>query len=190
MSSVRPVHHSPGLLDRRYLGPSETPLLELRPNFIGYALGPVIGAGVLGVLTAVLAGDATQVNGPPDWIDASLLGALVAVGLSAYSIFRWLYVCYAVTSKRLVEKSGILTRTILDIPHGAVQSVAFTESALGRTFHYGTLQFSSASVAGFALNRIASRPGVLNWIACPQPMVTRSFYESVRDENSGSQKRP
>ena len=88
------------------------------------------------------------------------------------------------TTSRILEKTGIVTRRIIDIPLRSVQSVVFSETAFGRVLGYGNLQMSSSSVAGLG-GGFGSRAGVLNWKAAPHPMQTRSFIELVKQPSAG-----
>ena len=70
-----------------------------------------------------------------------LFGVLIILGLLS-NILRWWFTCYAMTTSRSSSSSGIWNRLIIDIPNTAVQSVVFSENSLGRTFGFGSLQFS------------------------------------------------
>ena len=181
----RPSTHTEGLLLRRYMSPGEIVLYGTRPSFVGFALPGIVASIVAAVVLVILyelllgAGGFTGID--PGTL-ALLWGLLVVLALvgAIGAIVRWWFTCYAISTTRILVKEGTWVRRIIDIPHQAVQSVMFEETALGRSFDYGTLQFSSASVAGFAYSRLGSRPGVINWRATPKPIETRAFFETVK----------
>jgi membrane protein YdbS with pleckstrin-like domain len=181
----RPSTHTEGLLLRRYLSPGETVLFETRPSFVGFALPGIIGAVVAAVALVVLYEFLLGAGGLAG-VDPGLLsllwGLLVVLALvgAIGAIVRWWFTCYAVSTTRILVKEGTWVRRIIDIPHQAVQSAMFEETAMGRSFDYGTLQFSSASVARFGYSRLGSRPGVINSRATPKPLETRAFVETVK----------
>jgi membrane protein YdbS with pleckstrin-like domain len=184
----RPRSHQDGLLPAQYLSPGETLLYSTRPSFVGYALPQMIVgiamAVVLFLFEAVLFGLSVLLSSGPG-VFVLILVMTLLIAAVAGPIVRWWFACYAVTTTRILVKIGASTRRVIDIPHGAVQSVLYEESAMGRVSHYGTLQFSSASVAGFSYSRFSSRPGVITWLATPYPLETRAFYDAVRSPRPG-----
>jgi hypothetical protein len=179
--------HVEGILPARHLGPGETLLYSTRPSLVGYALPGIVG----GVVEAVILGFFW-------WWFLSISGGLVVgfglhvilfvaagpVAAAAGRLSRWWFAAYAETTTRILVKHGGWTRRIIDIPHGAVRSVMFEETGMGRSFDYGTLQFSSGSVAGWVLLlpfRFSTRGDHLDRRAAParNPRV-------LRDSQAGS----
>jgi membrane protein YdbS with pleckstrin-like domain len=183
--SQRPRSHTEGLLPRRYLAPDEVVLYETRPSFVGFALPGIAGSIVASVALVILL-DALAASGASPGLSAGqwllLYGLLVAIGVAGAigGVLRWWYTAYAISTSRILVKEGAWSRRVIDIPHQAIQSAMFEETAMGRSLGYGTLQFSSASVAGFGFSRYGSRPGVINWRATPNPLETRAFFETVK----------
>jgi membrane protein YdbS with pleckstrin-like domain len=178
----RPASHIEGIFPERYLGHDETLLYATRPSFVGYAL-PRVTFGIVGtvVLGLLLWGLQNQAGLDQNFMYlAIVLLAVVLCTSVAGTLVGWWYTCYALTTSRILVKHGAYSRIIIDIPHGAVQSVVFSETGTGRSFGYGNLQFSSASVGGSVVTPTRSRPGVVNWNAVPNPLEARAFYESVK----------
>jgi uncharacterized membrane protein YdbT with pleckstrin-like domain len=78
----------------------------------------------------------------------------VVVGLAAaYFVFRWvlrsflrwLTTTYTVTNRRLITRSGILTRRGHDIPLDRISDVSYERDLIDRVFGSGTLLVSVAS---------------------------------------------
>jgi membrane protein YdbS with pleckstrin-like domain len=178
----RPRSHVDGIFPNRYLGPNEMILYSTRPSFIGIVIPATAGAAIgFAIAEFSLWFTQTQFGYPPVVYQIfSILVLLVAVAGTLGALYAWYYSCYAITNSRILVKHGGFLRVIIEIPNGAIQSVMFTESGLGRNFDFGTLQFSSASVAGYALTPSGSRPGVVNWRAAPHPLETRAFVELVQ----------
>jgi Bacterial PH domain len=182
---LRPSSNVAEIFPARYLPPGEELLYSTRPSFIGFIVPRLVlglfATSLLAFLLFVLLSQSASSGFPPGFsaLFYALL-AIMAVAACIGPILVWWFTCYAITTSRVVVKHGAWNRQIIDIPHGAVQSVVFRESAFGRAADFGTLQFSSASVAGFSLSPSGSRAGVINWLATPHPLETRAFYETVK----------
>ena|ERR1017187_2497036 len=89
----------------------------------------------------------------PSWlyfagdIFIALLLVLLVVGVFflIYIILKRNSIHYIVTSHKLIEKKGILSKSTNEIPIGNLQAVKLRRSLLERIFGLGTLGFSSAS---------------------------------------------
>lgn len=181
---VQPTAHVDGLLPPRYLSPGETLLYSTRPSFIGHAFPTLIGTVGAVVVLVLLFLAFPEFGGDPSFSTQYLPGVsivLLAIGVFV-SLRDWFYTVYAVSTSRIIIKHGAWTRRLIDIPHAAIQSVMFEETAFGRAFGYGTLQFSSASIAGLGWSRSVSRPGVISWRAVPNPLDVRALCEAARSK--------
>ncbi|WP_407685558.1 PH domain-containing protein [Mycobacterium sp. HUMS_1102779] len=71
---------------------------------------------------------------------------LVVVGwLAWWPFLTWLTTHFVVTSRRVMYRHGVLTRTGLDIPLARINSVEFRDRIFERIFRCGTLVIESAS---------------------------------------------
>lgn len=113
----------------------------------------------LGLITMIGAGFAIGLSG--DTGNGTL--RLIAVGaaillllfVTVIPFLRWLTWTYTLTSKRLIEQKGILTRSGRIIPLARINDVAFEKSVLDRILGCGTLIIHDASQqAGLRLHDI------------------------------------
>jgi len=71
---------------------------------------------------------------------------LVIVGwLTLWPFLNWLTTHFVVTSRRVMYRYGLLTRSGIDIPLARINSVEFRDRVLERMFRTGTLVIESAS---------------------------------------------
>lgn len=75
------------------------------------------------------------------WLILGILTSVIGVGLI---ILLWIWiVCktteLAITNKRVITKTGFISRHTVEINMAKVESVQVNQSLLGRIFNYGTL---------------------------------------------------
>jgi uncharacterized membrane protein YdbT with pleckstrin-like domain len=72
---------------------------------------------------------------------------LIAIG--SYMLLRRLLVAvtteYAITSKRVILKTGLVSRNTLELLHSKIDSVAISQGIFGRILGYGTLTVGVAT---------------------------------------------
>lgn len=105
------------------------------------------------VITAVLLGVAALVLwpiGPPAWVWAVVLGPMLAAGL--FQLLNSGRVCrarqYAEAPDELLERHGLLNRSVTIVPYGRLQSVDVTQGPFERMFGLGSVKLQSASLLG------------------------------------------
>ena len=128
----------------RLLSPGETIAYELRPHWRALIV-PVI-------VLVLLAFAGTWLyfltdNAIVRWI---VLGAGVVILLIwvVLPLLRWLTTQYVFTDRRIIIRSGLITKQGRDVPLAKVNNVAFNQSVLGRMFNFGELQIESANTDG------------------------------------------
>ena len=84
------------------------------------------------------------VVGPAAWI----LAALVILWFGVRPLLVWLTASYTITSRRLITRSGVLTRRGHDIPLSRISDVAYELGLIDRMLGCGTLIISDASTNG------------------------------------------
>lgn len=137
----------------KLLGKNEHVILHLRTHI--KALIPNIVANVLIVVAAVLA----YVYLPLDWRPTSGW-VILAVALTLVLIFgvwpwlNWLTSTYTVTNRRLITRTGVLTKTGHDIPLTRISDVSYEHSLLDRMFGCGTLVLQTSASDPLHLNDI------------------------------------
>ncbi len=134
-------------ISRKLLNEDETVLVSTRTHvkaLLVPALLLILIAGVAGFLSAFPSGSARPL------VQAVVWGlAFVAVAWLVLKPFlAWLTTTYAVTNRRLITRSGILTRTGHDIPLIRISDVAYEHGLMDRLLGCGTLVISDASTHG------------------------------------------
>jgi len=99
----------------------------------------------VGVFLSSLIGDAG--GGIPRLVIWVLL-AVVVVWYVVRPFLSWLSATYTITNRRLITRSGIVTRRGHDIPLTRISDVAYERDLLDRLLGCGTLLVSDASTNG------------------------------------------
>jgi uncharacterized membrane protein YdbT with pleckstrin-like domain len=127
---------------KRLLIEGEELILDLRPHPIALAFPAFIT--VVGLVAAIWL--ATF-----DSIDTWIPFAVYAIVLVAYVLPRflnWWTSLFAVTSDRIIHRSGWISKYSMEIPLEAINDVRFEQSILDRMVGAGSLVIQSASVQG------------------------------------------
>jgi len=77
-----------------------------------------------------------------------LLALAVILWLSVWPFLNWLVASYTDTNRRLVTRTGVITRRGHDIPLTRVSDVAYEKDLIDRMLGCGTLVISDASTHG------------------------------------------
>lgn len=81
-----------------------------------------------------------------------IVAAVVVIGwFSLWPFLNWLGASYTVTNRRLINRSGILTRRGRDIPLHRINDVRYEKGVLDRLLGCGTLVISDASDTGHSV---------------------------------------
>ena len=128
-------------LREKNLTEGEQMVIELREHAKAL-LWPVV---LLLLLVAAVV--ATLALSPSDVVTWVVLGlcALAAVAWVLVPWIRWRTTSYTVTTHRIAQRSGIVTRVGRDIPLYRINDVALEQGLLDRIFGCGTLVVSDAS---------------------------------------------
>lgn len=128
----------------KLLGKNENVVLHLRTHI--KALIPHFLFNVLIIVISVLA----YVYLPRDWRPTSGW-VILAVAVTLLIIFglwpwlNWLTSTYTVTNRRLITRTGVLTKTGHDIPLTRISDVSYEHSLLDRMFGCGTLVLQTSA---------------------------------------------
>ena len=132
-------------LPERILHDDEDVLIDTRPSWTALA-----GPGALGLL--VLAGCLTGVvgwQGAPAWFGWVLLVAFVlAAARFGTRLLAWRSTSLAVTTSRVVFRSGVLRRRGREVPIESVQDVSFSQTLFERMARAGRVTCESAGERG------------------------------------------
>jgi uncharacterized membrane protein YdbT with pleckstrin-like domain len=118
-------------------------VLDLRPHWWYFVreTAVLVVALVLGILALAL-----------DWHEAvkvvAGLAILLALAWSATSYLRWTTTHLVLTTDRLIYRSGVLTRSGIEIPLERINTVFFRQTLLERSIRSGDLVVESAGELG------------------------------------------
>lgn len=183
--SERPGSHRPGTFPRYYLPKGEGVLFESKPSLWGY-LPAAIYVGLLMFLLAFILWNSPGLFGAVlpaplsnlwQWL-AILVLLCAAVGIASILV-QWYFTSYALTNRRLVKKTGVYSRTIVDARFERIQAVTLTEAQGSRARGYGTLLFSLSTTPAASGVFSGIQHGGILWRAIPEPFAVRSFVEDV-----------
>lgn len=109
----------------------------------------IVGLG--SYLAALVAGTSWQSSG---WIGLAVLGSIALWWLTVIPLLRWRTTHFVLTTRRVMVREGILSRSGIDIPINRINTVQFRHSLLGRILNYGTLVIESAAEEPLELDDI------------------------------------
>jgi membrane protein YdbS with pleckstrin-like domain len=127
---------------KKLLSEDEEVVLELHPHWKVLVV-PVLELLVLLAVTGFLLAQ----DWWPRWITAVVALVVVAL-LVGVPFLRWRTTQFVITTKRVVTREGILTRSGRDIPLNRVNDVSFSHNVLERVLRCGTLTVESAGERG------------------------------------------
>jgi uncharacterized membrane protein YdbT with pleckstrin-like domain len=97
----------------------------------------------LGVFVAALVRE--QPWAPVAWTGLAAVGLVLVVWWTLVPVIRWRTTHFVVTTRRVLVREGVLSRTGIDIPMSRINSVQFRHTVLERFLGCGTLVIESAS---------------------------------------------
>ncbi|HET9860712.1 MAG TPA: PH domain-containing protein [Nocardioidaceae bacterium] len=134
-------------ISRKLLNDDEVVVLSTRTHvkaLLVPALVLILVAAVAGYLSTLPSGEARDVLQLVVWAVALLFVLWFVVR----PFLSWLTTTYTVTNRRLITRSGLLTRRGHDIPLARVSDVAYEHGLVDRLLGCGTLVISDASEHG------------------------------------------
>jgi uncharacterized membrane protein YdbT with pleckstrin-like domain len=100
----------------------------------------VSGLGLTVLLPAAVA--------PWSWLVAGALGAVVLTRWTLWPLLVWFNTQYAITTRRLILRSGVFNRAGHDMPLSRLNDVSFNHNLVERMLRCGTLVVESAGEQG------------------------------------------
>jgi uncharacterized membrane protein YdbT with pleckstrin-like domain len=137
------------VISRRMLSDDEYVVVATRTH-VKALLGPAVKL----ILIAAVSGYLVSLTGGAGKAQPLLLAVIAAITLLAVFWFvgkkflQWLTTTYTVTNRRLITRTGILSRRGHDIPLARIADVAYDRGVLDRLLGCGTLILSDASEHG------------------------------------------
>lgn len=138
----------------RFLLPTERRVLAVRRHWSRLA-EPV--AAALGGLAVMLWLDQVLPTGLPLVRDLLLAGWVALMGRLAWRVLEWRAGWFVVTDRRLLLRTGILTRRVAMMPLIKVTDMSYSRPPAGRVLGYGEIVIESAG-RDQALRRIRHLP--------------------------------
>lgn len=126
---------------------------ELRPHWRALVL-PIIVVMVLSAGAAYLAARMASWFPDPPLLTLGLrlgviaVAVILAVPLALVPLTRWMSTLYVFTDRRIIIRSGLVTRYGRDMPLSKVNNVSFRQRIMERVLGCGTLIVESASEHG------------------------------------------
>ena len=128
---------------RKLLGPEEEIVEDLRPHW-WFLVKPVLALVVaIAIGVALLAWNNVEVL---DWFGGLLV--LIALGFFVYKYLQWVSTNFTVTTDRVIYRSGVLSKSGIEIPLERINTVFFNQSLFERMIRAGDLTIESAGESG------------------------------------------
>lgn len=183
--SERPSSNMPGRIPREYLPPGEVVIFETRPSLWGFLPPAIAGALLCWIFAALFwfiagVGSGGALTGSTAvWF--VIIVAAIVIGLLVFAVplLNWYYTSFGVTNRRILRRSGVWSRTIIDARFDKVQAVTVTETQGSRARGFGSILFSLS--VGQSIGSIYSgvQHGGILWRAVPDHLRVRAFVEDV-----------
>jgi len=106
---------------------------------------------------------------------------LIGIPLIAASYLQYTNTNYVVTNKGLYSKRGILSRDVQQIGFDKVQNISYSQSAIGSSLGYGSVDVSTAGGSGVEL-QFRSIPNP----AAVQELISKEIDKRQRSESGGA----
>lgn len=129
----------------KLLAPGEIIQFETRPHWRAlFVPGLIFLATVIGMVV-LLSWVASTLPGM-EWLRwvFVIAGVIIIILWAIVPFLRWVTTDYVFTDRRIIVRSGIITRQGKDIPLSKVNNVSFEVPAMGRVLNYGALLIQSA----------------------------------------------
>jgi uncharacterized membrane protein YdbT with pleckstrin-like domain len=139
------------------LQPGEQLLVEGRPHWIAYWRALVCFA--LAIAAVIVAKNLDPGSQTVTYFGASFLAAVALVFAARAWFLRWTTEI-GVTDRRVIYKSGFISRQTAEMNMDKIETVLVDQSLLGRLLDYGTITIQGTGASMESLRRIA-RPVTL-----------------------------
>jgi uncharacterized membrane protein YdbT with pleckstrin-like domain len=140
MRLISPGHMGPAAISK-YLLPYEERVVTVRKH--PAILAGSIAVTVTGLLLALLLAT-TILRGNTTAEEVLLVACLLLILRLAFHTYEWWDSYFVVTSQRMLEVKGVVTRRVLMMPLNKVTDMSFERSTFGRLLGYGKFILESA----------------------------------------------
>lgn len=130
---------------QKLLAPDETVQFETRPHWRALLVPAFVLLLTVFVMVFILSWIVSNIAGWEflRWVVIAG-GVLVLVLWSVVPFLRWLTTEYTFTDRRIIVRTGVITRRGKDVPLAKINNVSFLVPAMGRLLNYGELVIQSA----------------------------------------------
>lgn len=130
---------------QKLLAPDETIQFETKPHWRALFVPAIVMLATVFVTVYILFWVVSNISGW-EFLRWFIVGAgiLILVLWAVVPFLRWLTTEYTFTDRRIIVRSGIVTRSGKDMPLAKINNVSFFVPAMGRLFNYGELVIQSA----------------------------------------------
>src|SRR5256885_1435403 len=138
---------------RELLTSDETILLELKPSAVPFVIAPALAMSTIIVVFLLGFASLAVVSIPLAIRSCGLplvVFAILLVITSYIGYLTWLNTFYAVTDKRVLQKSGLIGMNAFDAPLASIQNVTLMQPFFFKLFGVGTIVFSTSGTGGGA----------------------------------------
>ncbi|MGC4174970.1 PH domain-containing protein [Demequina sp.] len=160
-----------------HLAAGENIIVNARPHW-----KRLIGSGLLFLVGTGLAIFLYSLLGPEDSTTNTVLTILIVVGWLVVAVIwgfipfiRWFTTHFVITDRRIMFRTGVITRQGIDIPMARINSVQFRHGLIDRAFKTGTLVIESASDDPLEFNDIPNVEAV-------HKMLYEELYDELHDD--------
>lgn len=135
---------------QKLLSDGETITFEMRPHWraLVFPFFVLLLVVIGGVVVANLIGGWLSNDGPVSSVSGWVIFGVAVFVLAVFVIrpfLYWITTQYVFTNRRIIVRSGLVSRHGRDMPLSKVNNVSFDVSVPGRLLNYGTLTIDSAS---------------------------------------------
>jgi uncharacterized membrane protein YdbT with pleckstrin-like domain len=142
---MQPCHDLRMAYPAKLLSPGESIHFELKPHWRAlFVPAIVLVATVFGMVWLYFWIDSQMFGGTAIRWFVLIGGIAILVLWAVLPFLRWLTTEYVFTDRRIIVRSGIITRQGRDMPLAKVNDVSFGVPAMGRLLNYGELRIQSA----------------------------------------------
>lgn len=125
-------------LPEKLLGRNEEVVLHMHEHVKGLI------PNIIGLVVTIAAVTLALVFIPDSWPSWSrwgvlVLGVVVALVVFVYPWLKWMSSTYTITNRRIITRTGIVSKTGHDIPLSRISNVAYRHDLSDRVFGCGTL---------------------------------------------------
>ncbi len=132
---------------RRLINEGENVILDLKPHWWFFARDAIATTVMFGVLLVYLwIGDTRIIGTAMQWV--FILGLVAWAGLMVIDYLRWTYTHFVVTDKRVISRTGIISKRGTEIPLDRISNIDFHQRLIDRLIRAGDLNIESAGRDG------------------------------------------